>query len=173
MYSAHNEKTSVAERFIITLKNKIYKCMTSVSKNVYIDKLHDAVKKNINTYHSTVKMNHIDVKSNTYIDSSQNTNDKILEFKTTYTVIKSKYKIIFAKDDIPNWSVEDFVIKKVKNIVLWHVINDPNEEKIIGIFYKKELQKPNLKEFKIEKVITRKDDKLFAKQKGNDNSLNS
>ena len=93
--------------------------MTSVSKNVYIDKLHDAVKKNINTYHSTVKMNHIDVKSNTYIDSSQNSNDKILEFKTTYTVIKSKYKIIFAKDDIPNWSVEDFVIKKVKNIVLW------------------------------------------------------
>ena len=119
MYSAHNEKTSVAERFIITLKNKIYKCMTSVSKNVYIDKLHDAVKKNINTYHSTVKMNHIDVKSNTYFDSSQNTNDKILEFKTTYTVIKSKYKITFAKDDIPNWSVEDFVIKKVKNIVLW------------------------------------------------------
>ena len=147
--------------------------MTSVSKNVYIDKLHDAVKKNINTYHSTVKMNHIDVKSNTYIDSSQNTNDKILEFKTTYTVIKSKYKIIFAKDDIPNWSVEDFVIKKVKNKCCGHVINDPNEEKIIGIFYKKELQKPNLKEFKIEKVITRKDDKLFAKQKGNDNSLNS
>ena len=82
--------------------------MTSVSKNVYIDKLHDAVKKNINTYHNTVKMNHIDVKSNTYIDSSQNTNDKILEFKTTYTVIKSNIKL--------------FLLKMTSRIGLWKIL---------------------------------------------------
>ena len=56
-YSTHNEGKSVfAERFIRTLKNEIYKYMTSVSKNVYIDKLDDKVNKNNNTYDSTIKM---------------------------------------------------------------------------------------------------------------------
>ena len=58
MYSTHNEQKSVfAERFIRTLKNKIYKYMTSVSKNVYIDKLDDIVHKYNNTYHSTITKN--------------------------------------------------------------------------------------------------------------------
>ena len=57
MYSTNNKGKSVAaERFIKTLKNKIYKCMTSISKNVYIDKLDDIVKKYNNTYHTTIKM---------------------------------------------------------------------------------------------------------------------
>ena len=63
MYSTHNEgKSVIAERFIRTLKNKIYKYVTSISKNVYIDKLYDIVNKYNNTYHSTVKMKHLDVK---------------------------------------------------------------------------------------------------------------
>ena len=63
MYSTHNEgKSVVAERFIRTLKNKIYKYMTSISKNVYIDKLEDIVSKYNNTYHSTIKMKPGDVK---------------------------------------------------------------------------------------------------------------
>ena len=67
MYSVHNEgKSAVAERFIRTLKNKSYKYMTSVSKNVYIDKLDDIVNKYNNTYHSTIKMKPADVKSNIY-----------------------------------------------------------------------------------------------------------
>ena len=75
MYSTHNEgKFVVAERFIRTLKNKIYKYMTSVSKNVYIDKLDKIVNKYINTYHSTIKMKPVDVKSNKYIDSSKEIN---------------------------------------------------------------------------------------------------
>ena len=70
MYLTHNEwKSVVAERFIITLKNEIYKYMTSVSGNVYNDKLDDIVKKCNNKYHSKIKMKHADVKSNTYIDS--------------------------------------------------------------------------------------------------------
>ena len=72
MYSTHNEgKSVVAERMIKTLKNKIYKDMNSVSKNVYIDKLDDIVNKYNNTYHSTIKMKSVDVKSTTYIDFSK------------------------------------------------------------------------------------------------------
>ena len=69
MYSIHNEgKSVVAERFIKTLKNKIYKYMTVISKNVCIDKLDDIVNEYNNTYHRTIKMKHVDVKDNTYID---------------------------------------------------------------------------------------------------------
>ena len=68
-YSIHNEgKSVVAERFIRTLKTKIYKYMTSVSKNVYIDKLDDIVSEHNNTYHRIIKMKPVDVKDNTYID---------------------------------------------------------------------------------------------------------
>ena len=75
MYSTHNEgKSVVAERFIRALKNKIYKHMTSLSKNVYIDKLND-------TYHITIKMKPADVKDNTYIDSIKEVNEKDPKFK--------------------------------------------------------------------------------------------
>ena len=75
---------------------------------------------------------------------------------------------------MPNWSEEGFVIKKVKNTVSWtYVMNDLNREKIIGTFYRKELQKTNQKEFRIEKVIKTKGDKLYVKRKGYDNSFNS
>ena len=79
MYSTHNEgKSVIAERFIRTLKNKIYKYITLISKNAHIDKLDDIVNKYINTYHSTIKMKPVDVKSSTYIDSSKEINVKIL-----------------------------------------------------------------------------------------------
>ena len=66
------------------------------------------------------------------------------------------------------------MIKEVKNTVPWtYVINDLNGEEIIGTFYEKELQKTNQKEFRIEKVIKKKDDKLYVKWKGFDNSFNS
>ena len=69
MYLTHNEGKSVfAERFIRTTKNKIYKHMTSISKNVYIDKLDDIVNEYNNTKHRTIKMKPIDVKDNTYIN---------------------------------------------------------------------------------------------------------
>ena len=67
IYATHNDKKSaVAERLIRTLKNKIYKYMTLISKNVFIDKLDDIVNKYNNTYHRTIKMKSVDVKSNTY-----------------------------------------------------------------------------------------------------------
>ena len=79
MYSTNNEGKSVAaKRFIRTLKIKIYEYMTSVSKNVYIDKLDDIVNEYNNTYHTTIKMKPIDVKDNTYINNDKETNDKDL-----------------------------------------------------------------------------------------------
>ena len=76
MYSTNNEgKSVVAERFIRTLKTKIYKCMTSISKNVYIDTLDDIVNEYNNTYHRTIKMKPADVKDNAYIDSNKEVND--------------------------------------------------------------------------------------------------
>ena len=69
IYSTHNKgKSIVAERFIRTLKTKIYKCITSISRNMYIDKLDDIVNESNNTYHTTIKMKPADVKDNTYID---------------------------------------------------------------------------------------------------------
>ena len=155
MYSTHNKGKSVAaERFIRTLKSKVYKHMTSISKNVYIDKLDDIVDEYNNAYHTTIEMKPIDVKDNTYINTDKETNDKDPKFKVGALVRISKYKNIFTKGYTPNWSEEVFVIKKVKNTVPWtYVIKDLNDEEIIGTFYGKELQKTSQEEFRTEKVI--------------------
>ena len=103
MYSTHNEgKSVVAERFIRTLKNKIYKYMSSISKYVYIDKLDDIVNEYNNTYHRTIKMKPIDVKDNTYINIGKEFNDKNPKFKVGDHERISKYKNNFAKGYIPN-----------------------------------------------------------------------
>ena len=121
-YSTHNKgKSAVGERFIGALKNKINKCIPSLSKNVYIDKLDDVVNRCNNTYHSKIKMKAVIVRI-------------------------PKYKNIFAKGYTPNWSEEVFAIKKVKNIVPWpYVINDLNGEEIVGKFCKNELPETNQK----------------------------
>ena len=113
MYSAHNEgKSVVAERFIRTIQNKIYKYMTSISKNRYIDKLDDIVHKYNNRKHKTVNTKKIDVKENTYIDFGKEVNDNDPKFKVGDHVRISKYKNFFAKCYTPNWSEEIFVIEK-------------------------------------------------------------
>ena len=175
MYSTNNEgKSVVAERFIRTLKRKICKYMTSISKNVYIDKLDDIVNEHNNTYHTTIKMKPIDVKDNTYINNDKETNDKDPKFNFGDRLRISEYKNIFAKGYNPNWSEEVFVIKKVKNTIPWaYVINDLNGEEIMGTFYEKELQKKSQEEIRIEKVIKRKGDKMYVKWKGYDNSFHS
>ena len=142
MYLTHNEgKSVVVERYIRTLKNKIYKCMTSISKNVYIDKLDDIVNEYNNTDHRTIKMKPIDVKNNTYfINTDREVNDKDPKFKVGDHVRISKYKKIFTKGYTPNCPEDIFVSKEIKITVPWaYVINDLNGEKIIGTFYEKEL----------------------------------
>ena len=99
------------------LKKKIYKYMTSVSKNMRVDKLDDIVNKYDNAYRSAINMKPVEVKSNAYIDSSKGINNKDPKFKIGDIVRISKYKIVFAKGYTPNWSEEVFAIKKVKNPV--------------------------------------------------------
>ena len=175
MCSTHNEgKSVVAENFIRSLKNKIYNYMTSISKNVYIDKLDDIVYEYNNTYHRTIKMKSIDVKDNTRIIIGKEVNDEDLKFKVGDHVRISKYKNIFAKSYTPNFSEEVFVIKDIKNTAPWtYVMNDINGEQIIGTFYEKKLQKTNNKKFRIEKIIKKKGNKLYVKWKGYGNSFNS
>ena len=95
------------------------------------------------TYHRTIIVKPVDVKDNTYIDFDKEVNDKDHKFQFSDHVRTSKYKNIFVKGYIPNWSEEIFVISKVKNTVPWtYVINYLNAEEIIVTFYEKELQKP-------------------------------
>ena len=136
MYSTNNEgKFLIAERFIRTLKNQIYKYMTLISKNIYIDKIDDIVKEYNNKYQTSIKMKPVDVMDNTYINFKKEINDKNPTFKVGDYVRISKYKNIFAKGYMPNWPEEIFVINKIKNTVPWtYVINDLNGEEIIGTF---------------------------------------
>ena len=91
MYSTPNEgKSAVFEGFIRTLKTKIYKYMTTISKNVYIDQLDDTVKEYNNSYHTTINMKPVDVKNDTYINFKKEVNDKDPKFKVGYHVRISK-----------------------------------------------------------------------------------
>ena len=129
-------------------KNKIFKHMTAVSKNVYFDVLDDIVNKYNNTVHRTIKMKPIDVTSDSYAEYNEDSNEKDPKFKVGDRVRISKYKNIFAKGYTQNWS-EVFIISKIKNTVPWtYVISDLNGEEITGTFYKQELQKTDLKKFR-------------------------
>ena len=109
-------------------------------------------------------MKPIEVKSNSYAEYNVDSDEKDPKFKVGDHVRISKYKNIFAKRYTPNWSEEVFVISKItKTVPQTYVINDFNGEEIIGTFYEKELQKTNQKEFRIEKVIKKKENKLFVK----------
>ena len=142
MYSMYNEgKSVVAERFVRTLKNKLYKHMTATGKNVYYDVLDDVINKYNNSKHSTIKMKPIDVKNNNtvYIDEH---NEKDSKIKVDDRVRISRYKNIFAKGYVPNWSSEIFIVDKINDTVPYtYNLKDLNDEEIIGSFYDKELQK--------------------------------
>ena len=147
MYSTYNEGESVvAERFIRTLKSKLYKNMTAIGKNVYCDVLDDVVNKYNNTKHSTIKMKPIDVRDNNnkrvYIDEH---NKKRSRFKVGDRVRISKFKNVFAKGYTPNWSKEIFIVDKINDTVPYtYNLKDLNDEQIIGSFYDQELQKTKL-----------------------------
>ena len=115
MYSTHNEgKSVVAERFIRTLKSKIYKYMTSISKDVYIDKLDDIVDEYKNTYHTTIKMKPIDVKDNTYINTSKEINNKDPKFKVGDHVRNQNTKTFLLKDICLTGVKKCLLLKKLK-----------------------------------------------------------
>ena len=111
-FNNNEGKSIVAERSIRTFKNEIYKYMISISKNFYIDKLDDIVNKCNNTYQNRIKMKPGDLKLSTYTDFSKEINEKDVKFEIGDTLKISKYKNIFAKGYVRNWSEEVFVIKK-------------------------------------------------------------
>ena len=146
MNSTYNEgKSVVAKRFIRTLKNKLYKHITTTGKNVYYDVLDDVINEYDNTKHNTIKMKPKDVGYNNkrlYIDEH---NKKDSRFKIDDRVRISKFKNMFAKECTPNWSNEIFIVNKINDTVPYtYNIKHLNGEKIIGSFYDRELQKTKL-----------------------------
>ena len=141
MYSTFNEgKSAVAERFMRTLKNKLYKHMTATGKNIYYDVLDDGVNEYNNTKYNTIKKKPIDVGDNkrVYIDEH---NEKDSRFKVGDRVRVSKFKNIFAKGYNFDWSKEIFIVDKINDTVPYtYILKDLNDEEIIGSFYDKELQ---------------------------------
>ena len=138
MYSTKNKgKSVIPERFIRTLKTKIYKYMTSIS--MYIDKLDDIVKECNNKYHASIKMKPADVKDSTYIGFKKEINDKDPKFKMGDNVRISKCKNILLKDIYRIGQKIFLLLAKLKILYHGHVINDLNSEEIIGTFYEKEL----------------------------------
>ena len=143
MYSTYSEgKSVVAERFIRTLKNKLYKHMTATGKNVYYNVLDDIVNKYNNTKHSAIKMKPKNVKDDNnriYIDEH---NKKSARYNVGDRVRISKFKNIFAKGYTPNWSREIFIINKINDTVPYtYNLKDLNDKEIIGSFYDRKLQK--------------------------------
>ena len=147
MYLMYNEGSCksmkvVAERFIRTLKNKLYKHMTSVGKDVYYDVLDDIVEKYNNSVNRSIGMKPKDVGSDdeaAYVEAS---NEKGAKFSVGDRVRISNFKNTFAKGYTPNWSKEIFVVSRVKNTLSWtYELKDLNGEEIIGSFYERELQK--------------------------------
>ena len=137
--------------------------MSIVSKNVYFDALDNVFGEYNNTYHNTIKMKSIDVKSNSYVKYNVDSNNKDPKIKIGDHDRISKYENLFAKGYTPNWS-DVFAISKIKNTVSWtYVISNLNGEEIIETFCEKELQKTNQKEFRIGKVIKREGNKLYVK----------
>ena len=115
MYSTFNEgKSVVAERFIKTLKNNIFKHMNTISKNVYIDSLNDIVNRYNNTVHKTIKIKPIDVTGDFYVEYDEDFNKKGPKFKVNDHVRISKYKNIFVKGYVPNWSEEFLLLMTLK-----------------------------------------------------------
>ena len=115
MYSTYNEgKSDVAQGFIRTLKSKIFKHMTVISKNVYFDVLDDVIDEYNNTYHNTIKkmLKLVDVKSDSFAEDNEESNEKDPKFKVGDHVRISKFKNAFAKGYTPHWSEEIFVVKK-------------------------------------------------------------
>ena len=119
-------------------------------------------------------MKPIDVIENSYAEYNEDFNKNGPKFKVGDYIRISKYKNIFAKWYVPNWSKEVFVVSKIKNTVpSTYVVNDLSGEEMTGSFYKKELQKTSQEKFRIVKALWRKDDKLYVKSKDYDNRFNS
>ena len=183
LYSTENEeKSSVVERWIRTMKEKMWKYFTDNNTNVYIDILPDFVKDYNNTKHSSIKM--------TPVEASEKENEltvwrnlypnrfDILDINPKFSVGDkvriSKKKALFEKGYTTRWTEEIFTITKIKRTSpVTYKIADLNGEEIDGTFYEPELQKTSQQLFRIEKVIEKGKNKSLVKWKGYSNDFNS
>ena len=163
LYSTENEeKSSVVERWIRTMKEKMWKYFTAKSTNVYIDVLPNLIKQYNNTRHSSIKMtpvnaskkeNELMVWRNLYPEQLE-IRDINPKFSVGDKVRISKKKKTFEKGYTTRWNEEIFTIIEVKlTPPVTYKIADLNGEEIKGTFYEPELQKTSQEIFRIEKLI--------------------
>ena len=183
LYSTENEeKSSIVERWIRTMKEKMWKYFTDKNTNRYIDILQDLVEDYNNTKHSSIKMtpiegskkeNELTVWRNLY-PKRYEIHDFNPKFSVGDKVRMSKKKTIFEKGYTTRWTEEIFVITKIKRTnPITYKIADLNGEEIDGTFYEPELQKTRQQVFRIEKVLEKKGNKSFVKWKGYSDKFNS
>ena len=182
-YSTENkEKSSMVERCIRTMKEKMWKYFSANSTNVYMNVLPDLVREYNNTRHPSIKMtpvmaskkeNELRVWRNLYPDHLE-----IYDIKPKFSVGDkvriSKKKKTFEKGYTTRWTEEIFTIIEVKRTSpITYRIADLNGEEIRGTFYEPELQKTSQELFRIEKVIKRGKKKSLVKWKGYFDDFNS
>ena len=183
LYSTENmEKSSVVERWIRTIKEKMWKYFTDKNTYTYIDILPDLVEDYNNTVHSSVKMtpveaskkkNELTVWRNLYPDRLK-INDLRPKFSVGDEVRISKKKKTFEKGYTTRWTEEIFTITKILNTnPITYKVADLNGKEIKGTFYEPELQKTNQQIFRIEKVIEKGKKKSLVKWKGYSDNFNS
>ena len=181
LYSTNNSeiKSSVIERFNRTFKNMMYKKFTENNNTIFYNIIDKLVNEYNNKCHRTIKMTPVEASKKInenkikQIYNFEKTN-KIAKFKIGDHVRISLNKNIFEKSYETNWTEEIFVIYDIKySNVPYYYLKDLNDEKLDGTFYEQELQKTNLTLYVIEKIIKAKNDKLFVKWRGYDNSFNS
>ena len=183
LYSTENEeKSSVVERWIRTMKEKMWKYFTDKNTNVYLNQLSSLVKEYNNTRHSSIKMTSVYAsKKEIELRVWRNLYPKHLEiydinpkFSVGDKVRISKKKKTFEKGYTTKWTEEVFTIVEVKRTQPpTYKIADLNGEEIKGSFYEPELQKTSQEIFRIEKVIKRGKKKSLVKWKGYSDDFNS
>ena len=181
LYSTNNSeiKSSVIEQFNRNFKNMMYKKFTENNNTIFYKIIDKLVNEYNNKYHRTIKMTPVEAsikineKKIKEIYNFEKTN-KIAKFKIGDHVRISLDKNIFEKSYETNWTEEIFVIYDIKySNVPYYYLKDLNGEKLDGTFYEQELQKTNLTLYVIEKIIKTKNDKIYVKWRGYNNSFNS
>jgi hypothetical protein len=183
-YSVYSElKAAIVERFIRTLKSKLYRYFTAENTLRYVDVLQDLVHHYNHSIHSSIKMAPADVNENNInqvwetLYGKHSLHSSKCTLKPGDYVRISKFKQKFEKGYLPNWSEEIFVVDQcIKSNPVTYKIRDWNGEVIRGIFYQEELQKINMsknKSFLIEKVLKRRKGWLYVKWVGYPETMNS
>ena len=183
LYSTENEeKSSIAERWVRTIKEKMWKYFTDNNTYKYIDALPDLVEDYNNTVHSSTKLtpkeasknkNELTVWRNLYPDRYKKYNITP-KFSVGDEVRITKKKKVFEKGYTTRWTEELFTIKEIRDTnPITYKLTDLKGEEIEGTFYEPELQKTEQQIYRIEKVIKKEKGRSFVKWKGYSDKFNS